>query len=42
MKLSNSSFMDKAPAEVIGRERDRRAELATVLARLEEVYAKLG
>jgi valyl-tRNA synthetase len=41
-KLSNESFVAKAPPEVVDENRDRRAEAANVLARLEQARAALA
>ena len=35
-KLANASFVDRAPAEVVQRERDKQAELAATIAQLED------
>jgi valyl-tRNA synthetase len=41
-KLSNESFVGKAPADVIEREKVKRDEMAGILAKLETSRAKLG
>ncbi|HTX72845.1 MAG TPA: class I tRNA ligase family protein, partial [Rectinemataceae bacterium] len=41
-KLSNESFIGKAPADVIDREKAKRDEMAGILAKLETSRAKLG
>ncbi len=41
-KLSNASFVDKAPAAVVQKVRDRQAELAELVARLQERLAALA
>jgi valyl-tRNA synthetase len=40
-KLANPSFVDRAPAEVVARERERVAELTGAVAKLEEQRAAL-
>ncbi len=40
-KLSNAAFVDKAPADVVQQQRDKRAELAAQLASVETALAKL-
>jgi len=40
-KLSNTGFLDRAPAVVIEKERTRVAELQTAIAKLEEQLAKI-
>ena len=40
-KLSNAAFVDKAPADVVQQQRDKRAELATQLETVEAALAKL-
>jgi valyl-tRNA synthetase len=41
-KLSNSGFVDKAPAEVVQQQRDKLAELREQLASVESALRKLG
>src|SRR6202050_5718633 len=41
-KLSNSSFIDRAPAEVVAKSRDRLASARSEIARLEERLAALA
>jgi valyl-tRNA synthetase len=41
-KLANKQFTDKAPAEVVDRERTRAAEARTAIAALEKRLAELG
>ena len=41
-KLNNESFIGKAPAEVIEREKAKRGEMAGILSKLEASRAKLG
>jgi valyl-tRNA synthetase len=41
-KLSNESFIGKAPADVIDREKAKRNEMAEILSKLEAGRAKLG
>ncbi len=40
-KLANAAFVDKAPAEVVQQQRDKRTELAAQLASVESALAKL-
>ncbi|MDP2902471.1 MAG: valine--tRNA ligase [Methylovulum sp.] len=40
-KLSNPAFVDKAPAEVIGKEKSRLADLRSMLNNLEQQQAKI-
>ncbi len=40
-KLANKNFVDKAPAEVIEKEKTRHGELAAILGTLEERYGRL-
>ncbi|MGZ0077126.1 valine--tRNA ligase [Methylomonas sp. YC3] len=40
-KLSNAAFVDKAPPEVIDKEREKRAGLQSSLTNLKEQYAKI-
>jgi valyl-tRNA synthetase len=40
-KLANAAFVDKAPAEVVQQQRDKRAELAAQLASVEVALKKL-
>jgi valyl-tRNA synthetase len=40
-KLSNAAFVDKAPADVVQQQRDKRAELAAQLESVEAALAKL-
>ncbi|MEX2092308.1 MAG: valine--tRNA ligase [Pirellulales bacterium] len=40
-KLSNAAFVDKAPADVVQQQRDKRAELAAQLASVEAALTKL-
>jgi valyl-tRNA synthetase len=40
-KLSNPSFVDKAPAAVVQKERDKIAEQETALAKLREQEGKI-
>jgi valyl-tRNA synthetase len=41
-KLANKAFVDKAPAEVVQQQRDKRAELSQQLASVEAALQKLG
>lgn len=41
-KLANSSFIERAPAEVVERERSRGRELAGAAAKLEELRARFA
>ena len=41
-KLSNKSFVDRAPAEVVQQQRDKLAELRGQLASVEAALKKLG
>jgi valyl-tRNA synthetase len=41
-KLANANFTERAPAEVVDRERQRRAELAESLEKLEAQLRSLG
>ena len=41
-KLSNASFVERAPAEIVERERERRAELAAEVDKLRSNLADLG
>jgi valyl-tRNA synthetase len=41
-KLSNDSFLNKAPADIIEKERSKREEFTEVLAKLESSLTKLG
>jgi valyl-tRNA synthetase len=41
-KLSNASFVDRAPAAVVAQERERLVGFESTLARLREQRAKLG
>ncbi len=40
-KLDNSNFVDKAPAEVVDKERQRCADIDTVIAKLEQQYERI-
>ncbi len=40
-KLENSNFVDKAPAEVVDKERQRCAELDTAITKLEQQYERI-
>jgi valyl-tRNA synthetase len=40
-KLSNAAFVDKAPADVVQQQRDKRAELAAQLESVETALKKL-
>ena len=40
-KLSNPTFVDKAPAAVIDKEKAKLAELCSVLSNLEQQHAKI-
>jgi len=40
-KLANASFVDKAPADVVGKERSRAAELRTAINNLETQLARI-
>jgi len=41
-KLSNKAFVDRAPTELVDREKERRDEWAQKLEQLEEMRASLG
>ena len=41
-KLGNKQFTDRAPAEVVGRERARAEEARAAMAALEKRLAELG
>jgi valyl-tRNA synthetase len=41
-KLANAGFVDKAPKEVVEKERQRNAELRDEIARLEANLTELG
>ncbi len=41
-KLSNKAFVDRAPVELVNREKERRDEWAQKLKQLEEMHASLG
>lgn len=41
-KLKNANFVDKAPADVVAKERDRLVELKTTLQKLEEQLKKIS
>jgi valyl-tRNA synthetase len=42
VKLSNSNFVDRAPAAVVEQERNRMEEFSTTLAQLQTQRGKLG
>ena len=41
-KLANPNYVEKAPADVVGKERDKVVELESALARLEEEKGRIG
>jgi valyl-tRNA synthetase len=41
-KLQNPSFVEKAPAEVVGKERQRLDEMHSALAKLQEQLTRIG
>ena len=41
-KLGNKAFVDRAPTELVDREKERRDEWAQKLKQLEEMRASLG
>jgi valyl-tRNA synthetase len=41
-KLSNRGFVDKAPAEIVARERERRSDLAERRERLQASLAEIS
>jgi valyl-tRNA synthetase len=41
-KLANPNYVEKAPADVVGKERDRVAELESALSRLQEEKQRIA